>query len=332
MFLAHCVLMPARAHVAVNEMTEAANKFLASLTPEQNAKASFQFKDDERENWHYIPKTRKGLTIKEMTEPQRKLAHALLKSGLSDHGYNKATNIMSLEPVLHELEGAARKFPRDPELYHFLVFGKPDAKGTWSWRVEGHHVSMNFTIIQGQFVTTTPSFMGSNPAEVKEGPRKGLRVLAEEEDLGRQFVKSLNEEQRKAAVVESAAPKEIFTEAKRHVKPLDALGLQSSKLNKEHSALLFNLVKAYVQRYRADLADDDLKKIEKAGLDKIQFAWYGGLERGEGHYYRLQGPTFLMEYDNTQNNNNHVHAVWRDFANDFGEDLLRKHYQDAPHP
>ena len=116
------------------------------------------------------------------------------------------------------------------------------------------------------------------------------------------------------------------------MKPLDALGLQSSKLNKEQSALLFNLVKAYVQRYRADLADDDLKKIEKAGLDKIQFAWYGGLERGEGHYYRLQGPTFLMEYDNTQNNNNHVHAVWRDFANDFGEDLLRKHYQDAPHP
>jgi len=305
-----------RAHPAADEMAAAAKKFLAALNSEQRAKAAFDFKADDRLDWHYIPKERKGLTIKEMTAEQRPLALALLRSGLSELGYGKATNIMSLEPVLHELEGAGRKFPRDQQLYHFFVFGQPDAKGTWGWRVEGHHVSANFTIVEGQFIASTPSFLGSNPAEVREGPRKGLRVLAGEEDRGRELIKALDMEQRKVAVIAEA---------------LETAGISASKLTLVQRGLLMKLIAEYVHRVRPDLAKADLQKIQQAGVDKIQFAWAGGIEKGEGHYYRVQGPTFLLEYDNTQNNNNHVHAVWRDFNGDFGEDLLRKHYQEHPH-
>ena len=325
-------VVPLRAHVAASEMSAAAIKFLSSLTAEQKAKASFEFKDDERENWHYIPKDRKGLTIKEMTEPQRTLAHAMLASGLSHQGYTKATSIMNLETILHDLEGAGRKLPRDPELYHFFVFGQPGPKATWGWRVEGHHLSVNFTIVKGEEIASTPSFLGTNPAEVKEGPKKGFRILAAEEDLARELVKSLNDEQRKAAIIVTTAPKEIITEAKRKVKPLETAGIPNSKLAKPQSELLIRLIKEYVYRNRPEVADDDMKKIQKGGLEKIYFAWAGGLEHGEGHYYRVQGPTFLLEYDNTQNNNNHIHAVWRDFNGDFGEDLLRKHYEEVPHP
>lgn len=320
-----------RAHPAAEEMAAAANKFLASLKPEQKAKATFEFKADDRLDWHYIPKERKGLTLKEMTAEQRQLAHALLRSSMSPHGYAKSTNIMSLEPVLFEMEGANRRFPRDQELYHFLVFGKPEPKGTWGWRFEGHHLSASFTIIKGEFFASTPSFMGTNPAEVRQGPRKGLRVLASEEDLGRALIKSLDAEQRKVAIFSETAPKEIITEAKRRVQPLETKGITAGTLQPAQRRTLMKLIEEYVYRVRPDVAAEDLKKIEKAGIEKIQFAWAGGIEKGQGHYYRVQGPTFLLEYDNTQNDNNHVHAVWRDFQNDFGEDLLRKHYEEVSH-
>ena len=319
------------AHVAGEEMAAAANKFLDTLTPEQRTKATFDLKSDERLDWHFIPKVRKGLPLKEMSAEQRKSAHLLLSSGLSAHGYQKTTNIISLEPVLKELEGPRGAMVRDGELYYFSIFGKPEAAGTWGWRVEGHHLSANFTVVKGELFSGTPNFMGSNPAEVRQGPRKGLRVLAEDEDLGRDLIKALNAEQRKMAIFDTSAPKDIITANKRKVMPLETAGLPASKMTKEQSTQLEALVKVYVNRLRGDVADLDLKKIEKAGWDKVYFAWAGGIEKGEPHYYRLQGPTFLIEYDNTQNDANHVHAVLRDFDNDFGEDLLRKHYQEVPH-
>ena len=320
-----------RAHIAGEEMAAAANKFLDSLRPEQRAKASFAFKSDERGNWFFIPKVRQGLTIKQMTPAQRQNAHALLRSGLSAHGYEMATNIMSLEGVLKELESPGGAMVRDSELYYFSIFGQPEATGTWGWRVEGHHVSVNFTVVKGELFSGTPSFLGSNPAEVRRGPRKGLRVLAEDEDLGRELVKSLNESQRATAIIETTAPKEVITSNKRKVMPLETAGLPGAKMSTQQKRQLVNLVKAYVNRLRGDLADGDLNKIEKTGWDKVYFAWAGGIEKGEPHYYRVQGPTFLIEYDNTQNDANHIHAVWRDFDNDFGEDLLRKHYAEYPH-
>ncbi|MBI2929783.1 MAG: DUF3500 domain-containing protein [Verrucomicrobia bacterium] len=318
-----------RAHSPAEEMAEAAHNFLAALAPEQRAKATFEWKDDERLNWHFIPRARKGIPFKEMTPAQRPLAHALLSTGLSQRGYAQATTIMSLEQILLELEQG--KGPtRDPELYFVSIFGQPDEQGTWGWRVEGHHLSVNFTVVGGQ-IAAAPSFFGSNPGEVRDGPRQGLRVLGEEEDLGRQLVKSLTDAQRKTAIIDATAPKDILTEAKRKVTPLEQTGLAYAKMTASQRRLLGELVRMYAHRHRPDVAHKDLEKIEKAGWGKLRFAWAGGVERGEGHYYRVQGPTFLLEYDNTQNNANHIHSVWRDFANDFGEDLLRRHYQEVPH-
>ncbi len=315
------------AHPVAVEMASAAKAFLSSLSPEQKSKATFEFTSEVRHDWQFVPKERKGLPLKEMSEAQRQSAFALLLSGLSQHGYTKATNIISLEPVLAELEGADRRFPRDPSLYHVFIFGQPDPKGTWGWRFEGHHLSASFTIVDGKFFASTPSFFGSNPGEVLKGPRKGFRALAGEEDRARELIKSLNPEQRKTAIFDATAPKEIFTESKQRVEALEAKGITADKLDKKQRALLVKLIDEYVQRVRPELAREDMKKIRAAGIDKIQFAWAGGIEKGEGHYYRVQGPTFLLEYDNTQNNNNHVHAVWRDFKNDYGEDLLSQHYQ-----
>ena len=321
----------ARAHVAGDEMATAANKFLESLRPEQRAKATFDLKGDERQNWHFIPKVRNGLTLKDMSEEQRKLAHALLRTGLSAHGYSKVTNIISLEDILKVMEAGKGTMVRDHELYYFSIFGKPEAAGTWGWRLEGHHCSQNFTVVKGELFSGTPSFLGTNPGEVRSGPRQGLRVLGEEEDLGRALVKSMNDEQHKVAVYDTKAPAEVITAAKRKVTPLETAGIAAPKLNAAQTAQLQALVKIYVNRLRGDLAGEDFAKIEKQGWDKVYFAWAGGLEKGDPHYYRVQGPTFLIEYDNTQNDANHVHAVWRDFDNDFGEDLLRKHYAETPH-
>ena len=314
---------------SAEEMSLAAHNFLAALSPDQKAKATFAFDDAERENWNFIPKARKGLPVKEMTQPQRLLAQALLASGLSSRGYEKAVTIMSLEEVLGKLEEGKTGTPvRDAENYFVSVFGEPDSEKPWGWRVEGHHLSLNFASEAGAVVSMTPSFFGSNPAEVLDGPRKGLRILAEEEDLGRELIKSLNDDQKKEAVILPEAPKEIINVPGRNDRT-NPEGLPAFKLTAEQSALLTKLIKTYLNRHRLDLAADDWAKIEKAGLDEVKFAWAGGAEPGQPHYYRVQGPTFLLEFDNTQNNANHIHTVWRDFANDFGEDVLKAHYEQA---
>ena len=277
-----------------------------------------------------IPKARKGLPLKEMSSAQKKLAHALLNSGLSQRGYAQAVTIMSLDQILAELEQG--KGPvRDPDLYYFTIFGKPGVEEAWGWRVEGHHLSLNFVVHGDEVLAATPAFFGSNPGEVREGPRKGLRVLGQEETLGRQFVDSLNDDQKKTAIIATTAPQEIITKNDRKAQLLEPPGLPASQMTAGQKAALLNLIKDYAFRHRAEVAEGDLKKIEAAGLDEVHFAWAGSLGPGQGHYYRIQGPTFLLEYDNTQNNANHIHTVWRDFANDFGEDVLRRHYEEVPH-
>jgi hypothetical protein len=310
------------------EMADAANNFLASLTPDQKTKAVYQFKDDERLDWHFIPKPRKGLPLREMSSPQRLLAHALIASGLSQRGYQKATTIMSLEQILYDLEDKAPH--RDADLYYLTVFGQP-GKESWGWRVEGHHLSANFAFNADHVLSVTPLFLGANPAQILSGPRKGLRVLGGEEDLGRQLVKSLDPAQLKQALVLTNTPRDIITGADRKAKVLEPLGIAAADLTPPQRELLLALLKEYVQRCRAELAEADLKEIREAGDKNLHFAWAGGLEPGQGHYYRVQGPTFLMEYDNTQDRANHIHSVWRDLRNDFGEDPLRKHYEQGGH-
>jgi len=312
-------------------MADAANKFLASLTPEQKAKAGFEFSDEQRFDWHFVPRDRKGVPLKDLDENQRKLAMEFMKSGLGSSGYQKATTIISLEPILAQLEGPSRRFPRDPELYYFSIFGTPSAKAPWGWRVEGHHIALNFTVVKGEMVSTTPLFFGANPAEVRQGERKGLRALAGEEDRARELVVALDEKQRAVAIFDKTAPSDIFTMNKRKADPLKPEGIVAAQLNKQQKVMLEKLLDEYLSRMPQDVAAERLKKLRGAGFDKVYFAWAGGVNKGDPHYYRIQGPTFLVEYDDTQNNANHIHSVWRDFNGDFGADLLREHYQATPH-
>jgi len=308
-------------------MAAAAKNFLTMLTPEQRAKATYAFDDRQRVDWHFVPRERKGLPLREMDAGQRAMAEALLSAGLSQTGFAKVSGVLSLEPVLRDMEKDTRG-RRDAAGYFFTVFGEPSTSATWGWRFEGHHVALNFTVIKGRTVASSPSFFGANPAELKDGPRKGFRALAGEEDLARQLLAALDEKQKAVAVVSPAAPKDIFTGNKLKVEPLESKGIAAAKLNKRQVAMLMGVIEEYAVNMPADIGSARLDAVRKAGVDKILFAWMGGPQRGQPHYYRIQGPTFLIEYDNTQNNNNHIHSVWRDFAGDFGMNLLAAHYRE----
>jgi hypothetical protein len=321
----------ARAHTPAEEMAEAAQDFLAALSPEQYAKTVYQMTNDERLNWDFVPHDRNGLTFKEMTPAQRLLAHALLSSGLSQRGYAKAVTIMSLDQILKDFEKGNGGVRRDSEMYYVTLFGNPTNKEPWGWRVEGHHLSVNFTIVNENEISTSPTFFGSNPGIVREGPRQGLSVLAEEQELGRRLVTMLTDEQRTVAIFSNVAPREIITGKQHEVSPLSPDGIAFARMTSEQKGVFRRLVEEYAHRLRLELAESDLKRIESAGWDKVHFAWAGGIKPGEANYYRVQGPTFLLEFDNTQNNANHIHTVWRDFEKDFGRNLLREHYQQVPH-
>jgi hypothetical protein len=315
---------PQRAHAA-SLMTDCASRFLAALNADQRRIAIFPFDSDERLNWHFIPKERKGLPLREMTPYQKHLASALLAAGLSQTGYIKAVTIMSLEDVLKILENDSGE-RRNPEKYYFSVFGTPSNSGMWGYRVEGHHLSQNYTVVNGK-VIEAPSFFGSNPAEVREGPRKGLRTLAGEDDLGMELIHSLNERQQKIAIVNPTAYQDILTEASRKAALQgQPSGLSASQMNATQFDALMALIEEYARNVPDELAEGRLAQTNQAGRN-IYFAWSGGVNRGDPHYYRVQTPSFLIELDDTQDNANHIHSVWRDFTGDFGDDLLRHHYQ-----
>jgi hypothetical protein len=325
-----------------SSMAKASAALLDSLTPEQRQKMAMPFDSADRTRWNFIPTNmfpRQGLPLKDMTEPQRKLAHELLRTALSQRGYTTTTTVMNdLEAILRDTEAAARAAKglttagnvRDPELYYFSVFGTP-AKGPWGWRVEGHHISLHFTIGNGGVIAASPTFWGSNPAEVLEGPKKGLRALDKEQDAGRALVMALDDAQRKTAIYAEVAPNDILTTTKHPIDPLKPDGVLASAMTPKQQALLMQLVQVYTGQMSEDTAAERLAEIKKAGVDKISFAWAGPIEPGQRHYYRVQGPTFLIEFDNTQNNGNHIHSVWRDFESDFGRDLLREHLVAVQH-
>ena len=309
---------------AASLMTECANRFLAALDANQRGKATFPFDGEERMNWHFIPRERKGLPLREMTPYQKHLASALLAAGLSQTGYIKAVTIMSLEDVLKLIEGDSGEH-RNPEKYYFSVFGTPSDKGTWGYRVEGHHLSQNYTVVDGN-VIDGPSFFGANPAEVRQGPRKGLRTLAGEDDLGIELIHALDEQQQKVAIVNPTAYEEILTAASRRAALQgQPSGLTASKMNAKQFDALMALMEEYARNLPDELAEGRMAQINKAGRNTY-FAWSGGINRGDPHYYRVQTAYFLIELDDTQDNANHIHSVWRDFKGDFGEDMLQQHY------
>lgn len=312
---------------AVGEMAAAARAWSGALTAGQRKDAVFAFPDKERENWHYIPRTRQGIPFKAMTDPQRKLARALLESGLSHRGIEQAGMVMALEKVLFEIEHAEH---RDDTLYYFSLFGEPSATGTWGWRVEGHHLSVNFTIVEGQRIVATPNFVGANPAEVRiAGSQSGRRALAAEEDQGRALVLALDDTQRRQAIVAERAPGDILTRNDNVAKPQEPAGLGYAAMTPAEQDQLRALVALYANRLRPEVAEVELKQISDAGWDRLSFAWAGATQPGQGHYYRIQSPDFVIEYDNTQNGANHIHTTWRVFRGDFGRDLLQEHYRES---
>lgn len=312
--------VPASANCAL-----AAEKFLSSLDAAQKTKAALPFSDPERENFRYTPRDRAGLPLKEMTGAQQAAAIQLLNSALSEKGLLKATQIMALEGVLAELENDPVR--RDPTRYFVAVFGTPgDPKG-WGWRFEGHHLSVNITLVDGKGVSVTPSFLGSNPGEVRAGPKKGLRVLAAEEDLARGLATTLLAAGKTQVIFSEKAPAEILSFENRQATALDPVGIPASDLTPIQRSALLTLLSEYTGRFRPEISATDMAKIKAAGLENIRFGWAGSLKLGEAYYYRIQGPTFLMEAANVQNEANHVHATWRDFTGDFGRDLLGEHFR-----
>lgn len=326
---------PSAAPEAVSRMTAAANAFLNTLRPEQRQVASFPFKGDERYAWAYTPIDRNGLTLADMTREQRDAALALMDTAYSESGRNTAHKIIDLETILGEWESiqkANSQWDRSDVRYWFSVFGTPGGDEPWGWRAGGHHIGLATTIVGGELVAYNPLFFGANPAKVMHGPHKGMRTLPEEEDWARSLVRSLSAEQKKIAIVDAVAPDDILTKNYRVADPSAApTGISFSALSDPQRESLVKLVRHYVGRAADDLAANYWRHIESVGMDRWSFAWAGPEEPGKGHYYAVQAPNFVVEYDNTQNGANHIHSVLRDYGNDWGEDILAAHYKHAGH-
>lgn len=312
------------------QIVSAANKFINTLTAAQKAETLFPFDTDERYNFHFVPIARKGITFNEMSETQKQLAIDLMKTCLSNNAFQKTQQIMQLDNVLKELENRPPEdHYRDPGNYHITIFGIPAANTIWGWRFEGHHISFNFSVDKQKLIAGTPGFLGSNPGEVLSGPEKGKQVLKDETDMGFLMLHALSPEQLKKAVIDTAAPKDILTFDKRRAIIDTPAGILYTELNPVQQQELLQLIRLYVQRFTKLFVEDRLKDMQRAGLENLRFAWagYTQKEAGKGTYYRIQGPTIIIEYDNTQNNANHVHSVIRDLLHDFGGDELLQHYQ-----
>jgi hypothetical protein len=315
------------------DMYKAAGHFLSLLDEKQKVQAQYPFDSAERFRWHYVPlNDRKGIAINDMSANQKEAAFTLMKSALSDSGYKKATKIMQLEKVLKALENRQENDRyRDPGKYYFTIFGSPDAKSVWGWRLDGHHLSFSFSSDEDKVVSGTPGFMGANPAVVLTGPEKGLEILKEENELAFEFLQRLDENQLKKAVIEDVAPGDIITGNSRKATMEDPRGIRYDELKPEAKAIFIKLLSLYIHRYTHLFAESMMHDVEQAGMENLVFAWAGSRESGPGHqrYYRIKGPTIIVEYDNTQNNGNHVHTVVRDLKNDFGGDVLLKHYKNS---
>jgi len=310
-----------------DDMVAAADRLLASLTPDQRTQVTFEVNDTSREIWHFLPVAsfdRFGLPLNELSDAQDQLVLDLIKASVSAEGFDKATQIMNLETILKVMENNAPS--RDPQQYHIAIYGTPSTKGIWSWSFSGHHISLHYTMVDGA-LASTPTFLGANPGEVRQGEKKGLRVLIDEEEKALALIASMTDEQKRKAIIAEKAPYEIFTGAASEVKPLEYLGLKYSAMSAAQKEMLKAIVDEYISFMPEDIAKHRMDKINRSGWDDIVFAWAGVTDRSDGHYYRIQGSSFLIEFDNTQNNANHVHTVWRDFNGDFGRDLIREHYR-----
>ena len=338
-------------------MAQAANRFLESLDRMQRMATVFAMDAEERTNWHYFPETgfadeygyvRNGITFKDMDAKQRHLAYGLLSTGLGRAGFLKTMNVMALEEIVRVIEDDHTGY-RDTERFHFTFFGKPGMTGDWGWRVEGHHVSLHYVIRDGQLVASSPTFLGANPHEVPQGLHKGMRALEREEDMARALLVSLDADRRKQAIFDQQAPYDIVTMADKRAE-LDGQpqGIAAAELSESQYRALLDLIGEYAGTMPPEVAADRMKAASQTPKDQLYFGWAGDIDRPAaqpidigskttenrhlaGNYYRIQSPTFLIEFANTQNQSNHSHAVWREFEGDFGYDLLAAHYRGDGH-
>ena len=313
---------------AAAQMGQAARSFLNSLSAEQKSRATFEYMDGERIYWYYPPINRHGLALRDMDANQRELAFALLESGLTPRSYEQCRQIIEHEDVLGPLEKEMGMvtFVRDIDLYYFTIFGEPGPKEPWGWRIEGHHVSLHFSIMGDNVISVTPFFFGANPAEVRKGPKQGLRILGDREDLAFQLMESLDDGQRATATIYDEAPLDILTYNSTKVSfPFRPQGLAAADMTGGQKETLLNLVALYVGQVRTDLAEQKLAAIREDGLDHFHLAWAGPVSKSDAHYYRIHGGNFVVEFDNRQDGANHIHSVWRDIENDFAADVLREH-------
>jgi len=328
-----CLIAFSNCHAQLPALVTAANQFIKSLDDSQKARALYPFDSEERYKFHFVPMdNRKGISLNELTAAQKQAAMNLLKSSLSSEAFRKTQEIMQLEPILKLIENRdASDHYRDPGKYFFSVFGIPGDKNAWGWRVEGHHISFNFSAQNNKLVSGTPGFMGANPAIVPDGPQKGKQVLKDETDLAFSLLQSFSEDQLAQVIIDNKAPGDIFTFNRRKAVIEHPSGILWADMNTRQQEKFLQLIRLYVHRYTKLFAEELMKEIQVAGLDSLRFAWAGVRETGVGkpHYYRIQGPTLIIEYDNTQNNANHVHSVIRDLKHDFGGDELLEHYKSA---
>ena len=315
----------------IKEGTTSAIAFVKSLSEAQKVTALFPLTEMSRYDWHYLPATmypRTGIAVKDLDADQKLLFYDLLRHFLSAGGYARAQDIMSFEYLLKELQ--PNSMNRIPENYFIAFYGLPASQGTWGWKFSGHHVALNFTVVDDT-LAFAPFFFGVYPAEVKEGPKKGMRIIQEEEDFGFELINALSAEQKQKAIFEQYAFADIVTANSAEVGPLQPFGIQVNDFTNEQKVILNKLIVAHLSSMPDEIAKARMKNIVTEDINAIHFGWAGGLKPGEPHYYRIQGASFLIEYDNTQQNANHIHAVWRDFNGDFGRDLLKEHYRNGKH-
>ena len=309
----------------------AAVKFINSLDSSQRVRSVFDFGQMSRYDWHFLPAsmvTRQGISVRELDNVQKQNFYALLKSFLSDKGLTRAKDIMSYEYLLKELE--PNNSNRIPEYYFVAIYGRPDRDSIWGWKFSGHHLALNFTIVKDQLVFA-PFFFGVSPAEIKDGANKGKRVIKDEEDLAFELVNSFTKEQKSKAIFQLEAFIEIVTTNAAQVSSLPPVGILASDMTPEQKIVLNKLIVAYLSSMPDEIAKIRMRRIIAEDMNEMRFGWAGGLVKGEPHYYRIQGKTFLVEFDNTQAKANHIHSVWRDFNGDFGIDLIKEHYKNSNH-
>jgi Protein of unknown function (DUF3500) len=305
--------------------------FVNALDSSQKVKAVFSFEDMSRYEWHYLPANtavRQGIAIRELDSSQRQKVHALLSNYLSNRGYAKANNIINNEYLLKELE--PDNINRIPQNYYVAFYGNPGRDSIWGWKFSGHHVALNFTIINNQ-LAFAPFFFGIYPAEIPSGTNKGKRIIKDEEDLGIALINQLTNQQKTKAIFRIKAFTDIVTTNAATVKALDTVGIPAHDLTAAQKIALNKLIVVYLSAMPAAIAHKRMKQILAEDFNAIRFGWAGSLKLKEPHYYRIQGKTFLIEFDNTQHNANHIHTVWRDFDGDFGTDLLKEHYLNSKH-